>query len=1119
VRPALAAIRLFIALGLALFAIVSPAGAQGAPDLALNASFVGLNASDNPFSLEPPDPHGSAGPFGIIQVINVEIVYWSKTGTKIWPNKALTSFFPWATGAFQSDPRCLYDPVAGRFYMEILEIDFNNSHAYIDLAVSKSNNPATSTSADWYFYRIENTHVVNGTGFWGDYSTLGFDDKAIYMSLNMYNFAETASSDDQITIIDKNAAIHGTTNYSFVYVPGGPNAAFTLQPCTVVGANGPGNVAYFGETFPSGSATQVRVWALSDPLGARTLTSSLVTIPNNGGYPPNGDNAPQPGTSNTIDTLDGRTQGNAFWFNGSIWFCHTAGGTSGRSMVYYYRVDVSNFPAGSATLGESGKIDGGTGMWTYQPSIGGNARGDVCLVYCGSSTVTNPTIYFAARPSTSTSFDTRGIVRASPSYYNGSRWGDFASVSVDPNDQSFWLTHEWARSTAFRGWSTWWGNVVLAAPLITSQPVDSTVFAGDDASFTLSASGPGITTYRWYFNSNLVSTSTSSNLNLLAVTTNQAGPYFATASNTFGVVTSLVATLTVIPTVPLPLALNATNLSWTTDGSSRWHGLTDVSHDGVAAGQTCCVTNGGHTRVATSVTGPGTLTFWWKVSSQTNADNLTFSLGGQLQSTISGEADWQQQTYYLPAGTFSLEWTYTKDASGTNGQDKAWLDQVIYSAGATTPLIVSQPSDQSVAAGNPAAFSVSAGGTPQLRYQWLYKGAPIPGANQPSFALAQAWFTNSGTYSVAVSNDYGFVFSSNALLSVSALTAWGNNDFGQLGIVSGLSNIVSIAAGGFHNLALRKDGVVMAWGDDFDGQIDVPANLTNGISIAAGSYHSVAARSDGSVIAWGADYSGQIDVPASAVNVVTVSAGNLHSLALRANGTVIAWGDDSLGQCDVPVDLSNVVAIAAGGSHSLALKNDGTVVAWGNNIGPDGTHTGQAEVPWNLHGVVAIAAGDYHSLALGADGTITAWGDNSEGQLGVPAELTRPVAIAAGGAHTLAIQEGGSVVAWGDNLYSQSIPSGIIASAAEVAAGAYHSLALLGQTPLGPTLLSPNRKGYTFNVAIQTIVGKAYFLQSRTSPSSGAWSPVTAVLGDGGIKIISDPTATAAARYYRIREQ
>src|SRR5262249_45765142 len=177
-------------------------------------------------------------------------------------------------------------------------------------------------------------------------------------------------------------------------------------------------------------------------------------------------------------------------------------------------------------------------------------------------------------------------------------------------------------------------------------------------------------------------------LTLTNVTLSQAGIYTVGISNTAGTATSSNALLTVVPVVPLPVALNATNLVWTTGGAAKWHGLTFTTHDGVAAGQAGPVQDGQSSRLSTTVVGPGTLTFWSKVSSQTNADYLNFSIDGILQAGISGNVDWEQKTFYLAAGTQTVEWAYTKDAIGSGGQDLGWVDQVTYTSGGTTAFIV-----------------------------------------------------------------------------------------------------------------------------------------------------------------------------------------------------------------------------------------------------------------------------------------------------------------------------------------------------------------------------------------------------------------------------------------------
>ena len=53
---------------------------------------------------------------------------------------------------------------------------------------------------------------------------------------------------------------------------------------------------------------------------------------------------------------------------------------------------------------------------------------------------------------------------------------------------------------------------------------------------------------------------------------------------------------------------------------------------------------------------------------------------------------------------------------------------------------------------------------------------------------------------------------------------------------NGLTNVVAIAAGYFHSVALKADGTVVAWGDNGQRQLNMPEGLTNVVSIAAGGY-------------------------------------------------------------------------------------------------------------------------------------------------------------------------------------------------------------------------------------------------------------------------------------------
>ncbi len=273
--------------------------------------------------------------------------------------------------------------------------------------------------------------------------------------------------------------------------------------------------------------------------------------------------------------------------------------------------------------------------------------------------------------------------------------------------------------------------------------------------------------------------------------------------------------------------------------------------------------------------------------------------------------------------------------------------------------------------------------------------------------------------------------------------AWGANhfDYGQTRVPAGLSEVMTLSAGGFHTVALKQDGSVVAWGASYYdyGQTRVPAGLSGVVAIAAGGYHTVALKQDGSVAAWGWNDSGQTNVPAGLSGVVAIAAGSNHTVALKQDGSVVAWGINGSGQTSVPIGLSGVVAIAAGWDHTVALKQNGSVVAWGWN------YYGQTIVPVGLNGVVAIAAGAYHTVALRQDGSVVAWGAN---EYSVPAGLSAVVAISAGAFHTVALKQDGSIVAWGHNYYSEtSVPAGL-GGVVAIAAGYGHTVVIADPLPL-----------------------------------------------------------------------
>ena len=146
---------------------------------------------------------------------------------------------------------------------------------------------------------------------------------------------------------------------------------------------------------------------------------------------------------------------------------------------------------------------------------------------------------------------------------------------------------------------------------------------------------------------------------------------------------------TVIPDTaggnPIGQAVDAPYLAWTTGGDADWFPQTDTTYDGVSAAQSGSISDDQQTWVQTTVTGPGTLSFNWKVSSEEDFDFLTFEVDGEERGSISGEIDWENEIFTISPGTHTLRWIYSKDSSDSANDDAAWLDQVIYNA-ETNPL-------------------------------------------------------------------------------------------------------------------------------------------------------------------------------------------------------------------------------------------------------------------------------------------------------------------------------------------------------------------------------------------------------------------------------------------------
>jgi len=320
------------------------------------------------------------------------------------------------------------------------------------------------------------------------------------------------------------------------------------------------------------------------------------------------------------------------------------------------------------------------------------------------------------------------------------------------------------------------------------------------------------------------------------------------------------------------------------------------------------------------------------------------------------------------------------------------------------------------------------------------------------------------------------------------VTDWGNNAYVRTNVLRGVTNVIALAAGDQHYLALKADGTVASWGVNFNGQTNVPPGLNDVVDIAAGSTHSLALRRDGTLAFWGQIInSSSAAVPDNATNVVAVASGSgaQHALVLRSDGTVLNWGNKAYGLTNIPASARTVVAVAAGATYSLALRADGQVVTWGYHA---------PAVPATATNIVAIATGWYGNAALRADGAVLVWGSISTPTSAFTnvVDVACPFSGFGGNCALLAARSDGTLV-----VNPGSVPAAAT-NVVAIAAGGYDAMALTGSGPPVFPGLPVNRTvadGSTAYLRMRAVGALPLFYQWSCNGTNitGATSPTLAL--------------------------
>ncbi len=474
-----------------------PVGSIPPPSTPPVLSFQGISQNDvralhGGFSEIPPDTMGAVGTTQFMETSNgAYAVYDKKTGTRtaLWADGDF-----WAAagqpgsrdshGFSNGDSRVLFDKSSQRWVVE----SFGPTLDTIQIAVSKTSNAL----GPWQSTVFTGFNDGHGTGV-ADYPTLAIDKKAVYIGTN--DFTNTTGACGSISFCGNTLNVIARND---LLGPGAPTTTSLKQFYTpYLTADKGWSIQGVNQVDNSESGRIIAVGALNYGLltykvtnpGTAGATTTPTVFLDKTPYDANNPGR-QPDGSRVIDTLDDRVSSAAWELHGKIYAVHTITPLgSDHTAVQWYVVDAK-----TNKVVQEGLIGGnGDGYDYYQGTIVVNENGQVVIAFNRSGSTKGegnisilaevldqvPGGHGALKPRTVQ------LLHVSPidDYHNGSpesqppvgrqRWGDYAQVTVDPdNPFNFWIIGEYANpynsAVSFSRWGTWISELNVPEPITLS---------------------------------------------------------------------------------------------------------------------------------------------------------------------------------------------------------------------------------------------------------------------------------------------------------------------------------------------------------------------------------------------------------------------------------------------------------------------------------------------------------------------------------------------------------------------------------------------------------------------------------------------------------------------------
>ncbi len=427
--------------------VESVAGALSSVSTPLSATAgVSFEGMPNLSGALPPDTNGDVGPNHYVQMVNSSYQMWNKAGASLLGPSDLstlwTGFGLPCAGTNDGDPVVLYDSIADRWILS----QFVAVAPYYGecIAVSQTGDP-TGAYHRYYF-------PLSATVFY-DYPHLGVWPDAYYMGTNKFNPTYAGSA---VIAFERDKMLDGlaASYQEFATAFSGTPLPADLDGPTLPPGGAPNYVAQLN----LGSAGPLRIYqfhvdwvtpgnsTLTGPTNLTTEAIAFLCTPTTWTC------VPQPSTNVDLDTLGDRlmhrftyrNQGTheAMVVNHSV----KTGSGQGRAAVRWYEVRRTG---GVLSIFQQGTHTALDDVWRWMGSIAMDGSGNMGLGYSVSN---NSGVFPGIRYTGRLADDPAGIMQSEATLIDGgasqvhtaARWGDYSSMSIDPDDDcTFWYTNEY----------------------------------------------------------------------------------------------------------------------------------------------------------------------------------------------------------------------------------------------------------------------------------------------------------------------------------------------------------------------------------------------------------------------------------------------------------------------------------------------------------------------------------------------------------------------------------------------------------------------------------------------------------------------------------------------------